>query len=103
MWCRPRQLPDAHIHELIEAVSLLCLAVVDLRTPVSGLVTCSDASTSGGGMCASNGLTTDGEALLKQLDVAPYDSECFRPQVFNASKQQGRVCWSSPSMMVPAL
>ena len=60
-------MPDAHIHELIGAV--------DLRTPVSGLVTCSDASTSGGGMCASNGLTSEGTTLLKQLDVSPYDSE----------------------------
>ena len=59
MWYRSRRMPDAHIHELIGAVSLLCLAVVDLRTPVSGLLTCSDASTSGGGMCASNGLMSE--------------------------------------------
>ena len=80
MWCRSRQVPDAHAHELIAAGALLCLAVMDLRTPVSGLVTCSDASTSGGGMCASNGLTAEGLELLAQLDAAPYESECFMPQ-----------------------
>ncbi|CAE7765025.1 unnamed protein product [Symbiodinium sp. CCMP2592] len=80
MWCRGRRLPTAHIHELVCAVSLLGLALVDMRTPVSGLVTCSDASTSGGGMCASSGLTSEGVDLLEQLDQTPHDGERFRPQ-----------------------
>ena len=78
MWCRPRKVPDSHAHELLTASCLLSLAVMDLRTPVSGLVTCSDASTEGGGMCVSAGLTSAGEELLARLDAAPYDAECFR-------------------------
>ena len=107
MWCRSRQVPDAHAHELIAAGALLCLAVMDLRTPVSGLVTCSDASTSGGGMCASNGLTAEGLELLAQLDAAPYESECFMPQgsvqCFNTKGPLRRcqcrdVCLDPPSL-----
>ena len=30
-----------------------------------------------------------GKHCLKQLDVAPYDSECFRPQVFKCFKTAG--------------
>ena len=80
MWCPSIKVADAHVHELISACSLLPLALMDLRTPVSGLVTCSDASTTGGGMCASNGLSETGLGFLEKLDAAPYDSECFRPQ-----------------------
>ncbi|CAE7323141.1 unnamed protein product [Symbiodinium sp. CCMP2456] len=69
MWCRATPLPFDHAFELITAGALLCLAVMDLRTPVSGLVTCSDASTMGGGMCVSAGLTDAGEKLLMKLDA----------------------------------
>ncbi|CAE7898809.1 unnamed protein product, partial [Symbiodinium microadriaticum] len=80
MWCRATPLPDDHAFELITAGALLCLAVMDLRTPVSGLVTCSDASTMGGGMCVSAGLTDAGEKLLVKLDATPFDAECMKPQ-----------------------
>ena len=80
MWCRATPLPSGHAFELITAGALLCLAVMDLRTPVSGLVTCSDASTMGGGMCVSAGLTDAGEKLLMKLDAAPFDTECMKPQ-----------------------
>ena len=46
MWCRPRRVTALGKEEIIKAVAhLLSLACVNLRTPVSGVVTCSDAST----------------------------------------------------------
>ncbi|CAE7825917.1 unnamed protein product [Symbiodinium sp. CCMP2592] len=80
MWCRASRPSALQAHELITAGSLLGLAVMDMRTPVSGLVTCSDASTKGGGMCASAGLSSRGQKFLEQLDAIPFDTECFKPQ-----------------------
>ena len=62
---------------LIHALCCLPLAVGNLRTPPSGLVTCSDASLHGGGLCASAGLTTEGQNLLAQLEAGR--PEAFRP------------------------
>ena len=55
--CRP--LSQRTILELIAAIGVLPMAVSNLFTPVSGLVTCSDASEQGGGLCASAGLTPE--------------------------------------------
>eukprot|EP00438_Fugacium_kawagutii_P030707 Skav213061 [mRNA] locus=scaffold364:550493:557908:- [translate_table: standard] len=46
--------------ELLRCLSLLPLARLDFRLPVHEVVTCSDASSSGGGICASIGLTSLG-------------------------------------------
>ena len=43
-------------HELSRFIALLPLAFINLRTPADPLVTASDASTSGGGVCVSRGL-----------------------------------------------
>ncbi|CAE7721934.1 unnamed protein product [Symbiodinium sp. CCMP2592] len=80
MWCRPRKLTSGKAEELLKAAGLLPLACALLRTPVSGLVTCSDASTLGGGMCASSGLTAWGEQCLNELSWGGVDGEFFRPQ-----------------------
>ena len=61
--------------ELLNAISMLPLACCDLRTPVNGLVTCSDASTKGGGLCASSGLTEAGENMLAWLDHKGQDPD----------------------------
>ena len=80
MWCRPRKPSTASIFELVKAAGLLPLAAVPLRTPVSGLVACSDASTLGGGMCVSSGLTPLGKAVLTRLDTMSFDCQTFQPQ-----------------------
>ena len=80
MWCRPRKLGAKQVEELIKAASLLPLACTLLRTPISGLVTCSDASERGGGMCASSGLTPTGSRFLERLDSGVDEAQCFKPQ-----------------------
>eukprot|EP00438_Fugacium_kawagutii_P027300 Skav202700 [mRNA] locus=scaffold654:350470:356680:- [translate_table: standard] len=58
----------SHVHpiptecklEIIRFVSLIPLAKLDFRLDYRPQVTCSDASTSGGGICRSNGLTRYG-------------------------------------------
>ena len=53
--------------ELLECICLCPLAGTDLRARVDGMVTCSDASETGGGLCASGQLTEEGLALLSHL------------------------------------
>ena len=72
-----RALSQNTVRELVRAVCGLPLAVGSLRTPFSGLVTCSDASTEGGGLCASAGLTTEGENMLNKLESG--ETHCFVP------------------------
>ena len=48
------------VHELSRFLGILPLAFSSLRAPPSGLVTCSDASTTGGGVCMSKGMTPYG-------------------------------------------
>ena len=77
-----RPFSEKQLHELVYAMCLLPIAICNLRTPVSGLVSCSDASERGGGLCASAGLTEEGERLLKNfLDQGEEDREQvrFRP------------------------
>ena len=50
--------------ELIMGIMLLPLMCYDLRTPVSDLITASDASESGGGVCYSKTLTKVGALRL---------------------------------------
>lgn len=50
------------------------LALTDLRTPVDGLVSCSDASETGGGLCVSGQLTDEGQAALEILEGPLGDS-----------------------------
>ena len=63
--------------EILRAIGALALAVGSLRTPYSGLVTCSDASLHGAGLCASAGLTQEGVAMLRSLDAG--EANHFRP------------------------
>ena len=71
--CRP--LSQRTILELIAAIGVLPMAVSNLFTPVSGLVTCSDASEQGGGLCASAGLTPEGLMTLRSLEEKGPDRE----------------------------
>ena len=60
-----RKLPSPVASELCMFLSLLPLAHQDYRASISGLCTASDASLSGGGLCASDGLTSFGEQVAK--------------------------------------
>lgn len=53
-------LPSGVMSELLIFLGLLPLAHMDFRTDVSGIVTASDASGLGGGICASDGITPFG-------------------------------------------
>ena len=53
-------LPDEVVVELVRMLSLCPLAQMCFTSTLQGTVTCSDASMSGGGMCASSGLTSYG-------------------------------------------
>lgn len=78
-WPRQRQVRvpwrKKSLHELVTAIAVLPLAVADIRTPVSGLVTCSDASEQGGGLCGTAGLTPYGDLVLQGLEERCNDRE----------------------------
>lgn len=58
-------LPRVVLLELARFVALLPLAFMDLRAPVVAEVTASDASTTGGGVCISRGLSPFGAAAVQ--------------------------------------
>ena len=58
---------DRQRTELLVALCLVPLAYADIRAPVCGMVTASDASAKGGGSCVSSGLTPLG---LQELETA---------------------------------
>ena len=72
-----RTLNQSTRRELLRAVCALPLAVGSLRIPYSGLVTCSDASTQGGGLCASAGLAGEGLRMPEKLNKG--DVQHFQP------------------------
>ena len=57
-------LPWAVKVELSRFITLVPFGQMDFRAPIDGVVTCSDASTSGGGACSSLGLSDYGRAAL---------------------------------------
>ena len=58
-------LPQECKAEIMKVVSLLPLARLDFRVPVHPQVTCSDASSTGGGICASQCLSKWGEVVAQ--------------------------------------
>ena len=71
------------MQELLMAIAILPLAGADLRAPINNMVTCSDASEAGGGLCCSGGLTQEGEqTLARALSKEVALSRCmnFQPQ-----------------------
>ena len=65
-WQRWRPMTRAIQSELSMAVILMPLMMVDLRVPVSGLVTASDASLGGGAIAASTGISLWGLSTLAE-------------------------------------
>ena len=76
-----RPLSQRAILELIRSICVLPMAVANLFTPVSGLVSCSDASEKGGGLCVSAGLSEKGLGVLKAMDDERNvrEATCFQP------------------------
>ena len=63
-----RPMPQVCRLEILRFLGLLPLVRMNFRLDVKGMVTCSDASTSGGGVCCSKGLTSVGHmASLGEL------------------------------------
>ena len=62
-----RPLPQNCRLEITRFVALLPLARIDFRLPMEGQVSCSDASSSGGGFCASVGVTKAGSLVSQGL------------------------------------
>jgi len=60
-----RPFPNQCKLELLRLLALIPLARLDFRTPFHDQVTCSDASSSGGGICASQALTQWGNTVLQ--------------------------------------
>ena len=58
-------LPDQCRLEILRFVGLLPVAKLDFRTPFHGQVTCSEASSVGGGICASLDLSPWGQQVVK--------------------------------------
>lgn len=78
-----KPLSSVSMQELLLAVSILPLAGADLRGQVSNMVTCTDASETGGGLCCSGGLTEEGKhALIRSQtsELASRSGMCFQPQ-----------------------
>eukprot|EP00969_Alexandrium_andersonii_P144514 6390719-Alexandrium_andersonii.AAC.1 len=63
-WAGERPLPAEMAQELLCALGLLSVMRADLRVPVSGLVTVSDASMRQGAVCRSVRLTDAGLSLI---------------------------------------
>ncbi len=64
-WLVARTLPDSVLDEIWLGLLLLPLACIDLKVPLSPMVTVSDASESGGGVCYSTGISSSGVKALK--------------------------------------
>ena len=62
---RVRAIPGAVLSELLMFISLLPLAHMDFRVNISPTVTASDASLLGGGVCASDQVTSYGEQVAE--------------------------------------
>ena len=70
-WGMERAVPSEVEEDLLLSLSLLPAMAMDFRCPVSGTVTCSDASPSGCGVCVASQLTPQGRGLYRQLLEPP--------------------------------
>ena len=85
-----KPLSMSSLQELLVAISMLPLASADLRSTISNIVTCSDASEAGGGLCCSGGLTDEGFKALERLQSKEYLTSRavgFQPQGALAVKE----------------
>ena len=64
---------------LMRGCLLMPMAVADLRCQVDGLVSASDASETGGGLCISHALTDEGRHTLEALQGQAYEKTRISP------------------------
>ena len=86
-----RPLGASAMQELLRCIAILPMAGTDLKAPVDNMITCSDASETGGGLCTSGGLTSEGHEMLKQLHSKEFQTtRClgFAAQGAIASRHQ---------------
>ena len=69
------RLSDLQVSEMLVACCLVPLAFTDLRAKIDGLVTCSDASMTGGGSCCSSGISDSALRFLR----TDTEGDSFRP------------------------
>ena len=62
-----RPLSTQAMQELLRCLAIMPMAGTDRKAPIHNMVTCSDASETGGGLCASGSLSGEGEEMLAQL------------------------------------
>ena len=96
-----KPLKRSSMQELLWAIASLPLAGADLRSPISNMVTCSDASEAGGGLCCSGGLTEEGKEALRRAHSPGYQADramSFQPQGALTSKET-----SGPKIVVVSL
>ena len=78
--------------EVLRCVSLVALCRMDFRQPMHQQVTCSDASTSGGGMCCSTGLSPAGELVAHGMLRPEGNAMDGRPNVLSVGLFDGVGC-----------
>ena len=61
--------PEDLARELVHALMLMPLMIIDLRLPTSGTVVATDASEYGQGVCRAVGLTAAGKLEAKRLET----------------------------------
>ena len=78
--------------EILRCVCLVGLCRMDFRLPMKSVVTCSDASTTGGGMCCSTGLSPAG-AMVALGDLRPVGNPLdSRPKILSVGLFDGIGC-----------
>ena len=77
-WRRP--LGETAFCELLECIALSPMAGTDLKAQVDNTATCTDASNTGGGLCASGELTDEGINMLQYVrETKGGDPSSFAP------------------------
>eukprot|EP00435_Cladocopium_sp_Y103_P015762 s1497_g3.t2 len=69
----------AVVRSLLRGAAMLPMAVSNLRSQVDGLVSASDASEQGGGLCISQELTNEGVSTLEALQSQAYGDQRLMP------------------------
>ena len=85
-WPRAQRFPDSSAGELLCCIALLPKMMVVLSVPCSGIVTCSDASLTGGAVCSSRGVTPAGmKAVTRWLGrgITPGDEKAGLLAIFD--------------------
>lgn len=104
--------PRGHVHSrrpwtcdafrsLLRACVMLPMGYSDLRSSVDPLVSASDASEDGGGLCVSGQLTDEGQTMLRALQSETYVATRCWP--FGAAGEMPRVLSNGPKVFVLSL